>query len=226
MGQRDVQGDLPGREIWGHANIVDGWEHENATARELVANRRPDWADDVAPVEFIAPDHLVTNDAMIDLGDRVVSLRHPGRGHTDNDLVVVVDDADVVFAGDIVEESGPPAYGDDSFPLEWPATNARLLAWITPTATVVPGHGDVIDRPFVEEQNRVLAAVEHTIRDLYAAGVAADAALAAGDWPFPRAHARRRRPRLRPPRRQRVTRIARKRHNRVTRRWCAPVRDS
>ena len=40
-----------------------------------------------------------------------VELVHPGRGHTAGDLVVRVPDADVVYAGDLVEESAPPAFG-------------------------------------------------------------------------------------------------------------------
>ena len=52
----------------------------------------------------------------LDLGDRVVELIHPGRGHTAGDLVVRVPDADVMVAGDLVEESDPPFIGDDSLP--------------------------------------------------------------------------------------------------------------
>ena len=47
-------------------------------------------------------------------GDRHVELIHPGRGHTAGDLVVRVPDADVLLAGDLVEESDPPFIGDDS----------------------------------------------------------------------------------------------------------------
>ena len=46
-------------------------------------------------------------------------LRHPGRGHTAGDLVVHVPDADVLVAGDLVEQSGPPAF-EDAYPLQWP----------------------------------------------------------------------------------------------------------
>ena len=40
----------------------------------------------------------------------------PGRGHTNGDLVVRVPDADVVYAGDLVEESAAPAFGSDCYP--------------------------------------------------------------------------------------------------------------
>ena len=79
-------------------------------------------------VELVAPDHLVADRHVLDLGDRGVELLHLGRGHTSNDLVVVAGDGEVVFAGDLVEQSAPPAYGDDSYPLEWPATVSALAA--------------------------------------------------------------------------------------------------
>jgi hypothetical protein len=41
----------------------------------------------------------------VDLGDRAVEVLHPGRGHTAGDAVVRVPDSDVLFAGDLVEES-------------------------------------------------------------------------------------------------------------------------
>ncbi len=62
-------------------------------------------------------------DAVIDLGDRTVTIAHLGRGHTTSDLVVVVpvtdyadhkDDRVVVFTGDLVEESADPAIDADS----------------------------------------------------------------------------------------------------------------
>jgi glyoxylase-like metal-dependent hydrolase (beta-lactamase superfamily II) len=38
-------------------------------------------------------------------------MRHLGRGHTDNDLLVHVPDASAWLVGDVLEESGPPMYG-------------------------------------------------------------------------------------------------------------------
>ena len=122
---------------------------------------------------------------MLDLGDRGVELSHLGRGHTGNDLVVSVPDVDVVFAGDLLEESGPPAYGDDSFPLHWPATADALLG--TGASTFVPGHGDVMSASSAVQQAKEMTNVAALIRELHAAGVpAADALAEAGDkWPFP-----------------------------------------
>ena len=94
---------------------------------------------------------------VLDLGDRGVELAHLGRGHTDNDLVVSVPGAGVVYAGDLLEESAPPAYGDDCFPLDWPGTADALVAR-APT-TFVPGHGDVMGLAAAAEQATAIAAV-------------------------------------------------------------------
>lgn len=106
-----------------------------------------------------APQRVVL-EADIDLGGRSVSVVHPGLGHTDHDVVVVVPGPTrtVVFCGDLVEESGDPAIDEDSDPAAWPATLSRLLDLGGPDARFVPGHGAVVDAAFVEDQRRWLLA--------------------------------------------------------------------
>lgn len=175
----------PEVEIWAHAKLAVPDAAQAAGAREWLREVRPEWTD-LETIELVPPDHVVVEIATIDLGDRSVEVRFPGRGHTDNDLVVVVPSARVVFAGDIVEESAPPAYGADSYPLEWPATNAQLLEWIDLDATVVPGHGDIVDRAFVARQLGEIEQIADTIRALHATGIPVEEALAHGDWPWDR----------------------------------------
>src|SRR5947209_6121759 len=92
-------------QLWGHVTVP-----------AMLARRGPEAPQDDAGTVVTPPDHLVEDRVTLDLGDRHVHLRHLGRGHTDGDVVVVVPDAGVTFVGDLVEESGPPAYGDDCFP--------------------------------------------------------------------------------------------------------------
>jgi glyoxylase-like metal-dependent hydrolase (beta-lactamase superfamily II) len=131
------------------ATVVAGLTHAGDPAAELVA---------IAPIDL--PDHLVDDMAVLDVGGRAVALRHLGRGHTDADLVVTVDD--VVFAGDLVEEGAPPAM-EDAFPLEWPGTLTALLALAR--GPVVPGHGAVVDAAFVAEQRDELARLARWLTD-------------------------------------------------------------
>lgn len=123
----------------------------------------------------------------LDLGDRVVELRHLGRGHTDGDLLLVVPDADVVFAGDLVEEAGPPSFGEDSFPLDWGSTLARVAARVADATVVVPGHGMPVDRAFVARQAADVARAGQLIESVAAQGVPVERAATeiGADWPFP-----------------------------------------
>jgi glyoxylase-like metal-dependent hydrolase (beta-lactamase superfamily II) len=142
--------------------------------------------EEVLETEVVPADHTFSSVTVLDLGDRQVELVHPGRGHTAGDAALRVPDADVVLAGDLVEESGPPAYGSDCHPLDWPGTLDVVLNLLTPGSVVVPGHGALVDRAFVEQQRRDVAITAQTVRDLAAAGVPVDRALAEGEWPFPR----------------------------------------
>lgn len=101
------------------------------------------------------PQHGIDN-AVVDLGDRRLTIAYLGRGHTTSDLVVVVPCVDggrvVVFSGDLIEESGDPAIDADSDVAAWPATLDRLLAIGGPDAIYVPGHGSIVDAQFVRHQ--------------------------------------------------------------------------
>ncbi|MCV7302257.1 MBL fold metallo-hydrolase [Mycobacterium barrassiae] len=104
-----------------------------------------------------APDHAGES-TVIDLGERVISVSHPGRGHTDHDLIAVVAGAEktVVFCGDLIEESADPAIDTDSDTAAWPTTLDRLLTIGGDEARYVPGHGATVDAGFVRRQRRWL----------------------------------------------------------------------
>lgn len=160
------------------------WSHVEAAAqlRDRAAALQRGWyeewapidpalADGLAAVTVLPPNRTVRGESTLDIGGRIVVLRHPGRGHTAGDLILLVPDADVLLAGDLVEEGGPPMFGD-SYPLEWPETLAGLLRQIGPATVVVPGHGGVVDRAFVRAQHDELAELAWLIRDGHADGAA------------------------------------------------------
>ena len=145
-------------------------------------------AEEVLETRIVAADQTFSSVRILDLGDRQVELIHPGRGHTAGDLVVRVPDADVLAAGDLVEQSDPPAIGADSWPFEWPTTMDLVLGFLGDATTVVPGHGALVDKEFVHDQRSELGVIAETIRDLAGRGVPVDQALATGEWPWPREH--------------------------------------
>lgn len=112
-------------------------------------------------IAALRPPRRGTYHAVVDLGDRAVTISHPGRGHTSSDLVVVAPAVDpgmedagpvVMFTGDLVEESADPAIDAASDVAAWPATLDRVLAIGGPDAVYVPGHGNVVDAAFVRRQ--------------------------------------------------------------------------
>jgi glyoxylase-like metal-dependent hydrolase (beta-lactamase superfamily II) len=175
---------------------VPVYAHEVAAANTVASGERykalfadePDdpLLDSLRATEIVAADTTFSSAVALDLGDRLVELVHPGRGHTAGDLVVRVPDADVLLAGDLVEESGPANLGDDSWPMEWPLALDIVLGLLTPSSVVVPGHGAPVDREFVEEQRNTIGIVAETIRDLATRGVPLTEALEAAEWPYPR----------------------------------------
>jgi glyoxylase-like metal-dependent hydrolase (beta-lactamase superfamily II) len=107
-----------------------------------------------------APEVTFDNEAIIAPGGREISLRHPGRGHTDCDIVLMVDDT--CFSGDLLEEGAPPAFGD-SHPREWPGTLAVVEGWLDRSTTIIPGHGDLVDIAFLRAQAAEIAAAVEAV---------------------------------------------------------------
>ena len=176
--------------IWGHTRCVEIICEYGEVQRAAVVGHAEQDGDgavlaDMAELRIDPPDRTFAETATLDVGGRTVHLRHLGRGHTDSDIVVEVPDGGVLFAGDLVEEGAPPAFGD-SFPLDWPSTVDSLSTFIR--GPVVPGHGDVMDADQVARQGAELAETAAAARAAFAAG--RGVAEAWPEVPYPEEHAR------------------------------------
>jgi glyoxylase-like metal-dependent hydrolase (beta-lactamase superfamily II) len=78
----------------------------------------------------------------IDLGNRVVELRHLGRGHTSGDIAVWLPDERICFAGDLVEAQAAPYMGDAHIG-EWSTSTLDAVAALGATR-LVGGRGPVV----------------------------------------------------------------------------------
>lgn len=162
-----------------HGSDLEIWAHERC-----VSNLR-DYGDIQAHVaglaaEIALPNRTLSTDATLDLGERPVTLHHPGLAHTDHDIVVHDHTSGIVFAGDIVEQGAPPAF-EDSFPLDWPAALDRILELASDA--IVPGHGDVVDRAYVARQRDDITAMARIARTAWTSGLSAAEIPAAGPYP-------------------------------------------
>ena len=157
--------------FWAHQEAARVLREPDENARrELVAyyqEGRPELAAEIASAQIMAPTRIVHLGATLDVGGRRVELRHFGRGHTAGDLVALVPDADLVVAGDLVEEGAPPSF-DDGYPLEWPDTVAALIGLMSPDTVVVPGHGAPVGRAYVQTQHSQLSQLDWLIREGHA----------------------------------------------------------
>ncbi|QJS12049.1 MBL fold metallo-hydrolase [Streptomyces argyrophyllae] len=151
---------LAGTEAYGAVGLDAVFAYERAELRlDAIRNGLPVTDADEAVDALVPPRHAVSGEWTLDLGDgRQALLANVGPGHTAHDLAVLVPgDPEVVFCGDLVEESGEPQAGPDAVPSRWPDALDRLLALGGEDALYVPGHGAVVDAGFVRRQRDALA---------------------------------------------------------------------
>lgn len=177
--------------IWGHVRCAARIRHmiqdAHAHAQNLleIAEEYPRIAGEIGGVRVDPPDHVVGDEgATIEIGGRPIELHWLGRGHTDNDLVIRVPDAGVIFAGDLLENGAPPWTGD-GYPLDWPTTAEAILGLVRAheSPVVVPGHGQVGDRAFVERSVAELRSIAELAGRVSTGEISLADAVLAAPWP-------------------------------------------
>ncbi|MFJ8665386.1 MBL fold metallo-hydrolase [Streptomyces sp. NPDC093600] len=148
-----------GAEVYGAVGVDELMRRERHALRaDAVRHGVDEAAATEATDVLVAPRHTVSGEWTLELGGRQVLLANVGPGHTGHDLVLLVPGApEVVFCGDLVEESGEPQAGPDAIGTHWPAALDRLVALGGEDAVYVPGHGAVVDATFVRRQREELA---------------------------------------------------------------------
>ena len=170
--------------IWGHDRCRAALLENGERQRAFLIDALPDLADELRALVIDSPDETFAESATLEVGGRRLNLHYLGRGHTDSDIVIQVPDADVLFAGDLLENDAVPYFGD-GYPIDWPETATRLLALVS--GPVVPGHGSVGDRSFVERQIEEFESVAAVARRHHAGEVGRDEALASIPYPSEKA---------------------------------------
>jgi glyoxylase-like metal-dependent hydrolase (beta-lactamase superfamily II) len=127
-----------GAEVWAHA-AAKPYLASEAPALRLDERRHSlaPWVDETARI--VEPDVWVEGDTAFRLGGLTFNVYHVGSAHTPEDLVLVVDEDGVFFAGDLMFGGRIPFVGD-----------ADSRAWLTAIdkleryrpKVLVGGHGD------------------------------------------------------------------------------------
>jgi glyoxylase-like metal-dependent hydrolase (beta-lactamase superfamily II) len=100
---------------------------------------------------FANPDHFVTEEVVLDLGE-VKARIIPTPGHTPQNLSIYVEGDGVLYCGDCVIENYRPNLEDDSpqATSDWKQSLERVRS-LNPKF-VVPGHGDVLRGDSITEE--------------------------------------------------------------------------
>ena len=145
---------------------------EGASHRDTMASHMPMIREQVLAVPVTPPSLTFEQFVDVHLGGIDLRLAYLGRAHTDNDIAIGVEGADVAFAGDLIEQSGPPIAGE-SFPSEWGPTLRKLGAAMVDR--YVPGHGLIVDSMFVSEQAGTFETLSRTCAGVETAAEAMEA---------------------------------------------------
>lgn len=110
------------------------------TREHLLARDADAWKGDAAAS---LPTALQKDLHDLVIGDKTVRVIHPGRGHTDGDVVVQFLEDRVIHLGDLFFNSRYPRIdrGGGGSARAWPATLDRVLA--LDFDFVIPGHGEL-----------------------------------------------------------------------------------
>lgn len=128
-----------GAEVWAHARVRDYLAGEAPRLR--LEERRESlapWVTDEARI--VTPDRYVEGDASFRFGGLTFRLYAAGPAHTPEDLMMLVEEEGVLFAGDLIFAGRVPFVGDADT-RGWLAALDALAA--REPSIVVTGHGPV-----------------------------------------------------------------------------------
>ena len=117
--------------------------HENTRKHLAKATRVDDWNFDFPPAPSAAlPTELIGGERTMSLNGDAIRLTHPGPAHTDGDLIVRFNNADVLHGGDIYWRSYPFIDYSTGGSIDGTIRGTEaMLASAGSQTVIIPGHG-------------------------------------------------------------------------------------
>jgi cyclase len=117
--------------------LTEGEKKEYAQARAGVEPVQKEFQSLVDRMPNLTFDHGLS----LDLGNREVQIKHPGRGNTAGDTMVFLPREKILLAGDLLDH--PVPYLGGGYPSDLVKT-LKTMAHLD-AQTIVPGHGNVLE---------------------------------------------------------------------------------
>ena len=182
--------EFPDATIIGHQTCYDEmmdveWNAE--WLRKIAASGDP-WSEEAQLVNITPPNLTYETSMKLYFGGRELVLMYLGRAHTGGDTFIHLPADRILFTGDVAQDGGVPYMGD-SYLLEWPDTDDRMVE--IEADRFVSGHGPVGERPALLEArdfiHQLSAALQQSAADGQDAAAASRSAVASlsdryGNW--------------------------------------------
>ncbi|AWM06130.1 MBL fold metallo-hydrolase [Bradyrhizobium symbiodeficiens] len=176
-----------------HWDHTDGNEWMHAAGATIIAQRNTlrhlsetthvdDWNWTFAPVPAGArPTIVVDNERDFSFAGESIKVEHLGPGHTDGDLLVYFQRADIVALGDTFWNGNYPFIdnedgGSVSSAISWAS---KAIERTTDKTILIPGHGEIGNRAQLIEFRDMLIAVRDQIATLKSQGKSLEEVMAA-----------------------------------------------
>ncbi len=136
------------------------------------AEKLAEKADDLTAKSWL-PERAAGREERLNLGGMTAQIAHHGAGHTDNDLVVHIPEANLVHTGDLVFNSFVPFFDADAGVTArgWVRSLRAIERLCDDQTIVVPGHGRVGDRQIVVSQIEFMEKLLEAVQGEIDAGV-------------------------------------------------------
>lgn len=138
------------------------------------------------PITDFCPTLTFAASHELKLGSRTIELRHLGPGHTDNDLIVIARDFNIIATGDLLfarAHAFVDADGGGSL-AQWLARLDDLRALCTPETILIPGHGQATTMAAIDEQRTYLTTMRDEVARALDRGLSREAISRLNPAPF------------------------------------------
>jgi glyoxylase-like metal-dependent hydrolase (beta-lactamase superfamily II) len=169
LGNDGVRRAYPKAAIYAHQRMVERLNQGEDEEWVKLFSQMTEGASD--GTRAVGPNISVQHGETLTLGGVKLRIHHPGKAHTDNDILIEVVDDKAVFLGDIVTYRTVPSMVRPQDAYFKGILDALRMASRIPSDTFVPGHGPTGDRRITQETLNFLEKLYGAVTKYYKQGM-------------------------------------------------------